>query len=42
LPDPLLLVWSQLVASETADQLHPLPAYTLKLLEPELEPGLAL
>jgi hypothetical protein len=42
LPVPLLLVVSQLVESETADQMQPLPVVIVKLLEPELELGLAL
>jgi hypothetical protein len=35
-------VCSQLVESETAIQVQLLPVVTVKLLEPELDPGLAL
>ena len=42
MPVPLLLVVSQLVASELAVQLHPLPAVMLTLPLPDPDPTLAL
>jgi hypothetical protein len=42
LPVPLLLVVNQLVASELAVQLHPLPAVMVTLPLPAPDPTLAL